>query len=101
MPLIVATSVISVPSLFGSYAKFGLTNAELITLAVDHINNGDVAFTEHPEYQRSGCVFSDTIVDLAVEIVNLLPIELESDYDQLVIIAIDGASVCMSLEFKD
>ncbi|QXO09990.1 hypothetical protein pEaSNUABM37_00029 [Erwinia phage pEa_SNUABM_37] len=101
MPLIVATCVITVPSLIGGYAKFGLTDAELITLAIDHVNRGDIAYTEHPEYQRSGCVFSDTIVDLAVEIINLLPAELESDYDQLTIIEINDAAVCLSLEFKD
>lgn len=101
MPLIVAQCVVAVPSLFGRYATFGLTNAELIQIAVDHVNRGDVAFTEHPEYQRSGCAFSDTIIDLAVEILQLLPAELETDFDQLAIIEIDDGTVCLSLEFKD
>lgn len=101
MPLIVAQSVITVPSLIGGYAKFGLTNAELITLAVDHINKGDEAFTEHPEYQRSGCVFSDTIVDLAIEIIGLLPGDFDTDFDQLAVIVVDGHTVCLSLEIKD
>lgn len=101
MPLIVAQCVVAVPSLFGRYAMFGLTNAELIQIAVDHVNRGDVAFTEHPEYQLSGCAFSDTIIDLAVEILQLLPAELETDFDQLAIIEIDGGTACLSLEFKD
>lgn len=101
MPVIVAQCVIKVPSLIGSYAKFGLTNQELIALAVDHVNRGDVAFTDHPEYQRSGCVFSDTIVDLAVEILQQLPAELETDFDQLTIVEIDGDVAWLSLEFKD
>ena len=101
MPLIVAQCVITVPSLFRGYAKFGLQNAELIRLAVDHVNRGDVAYAEHPEYQRSGCAFSDTIVDLAVEILQLLPAELETDFDQLAIIEINDDAVCLSLEFKD
>lgn len=101
MPLIVAQSVITVPSLVGGYAKFGLTNAELITLAVNHINKGDEAFVCHPEYQRSGCAFSDTIVDLAIEIIYLLPDEFDTDYDQLGIIQINDCTVCLSLEFRD
>lgn len=100
MPLIVAQSVITVPSLRWGYAKFGLTHAELITLAVDHVNRGDIAYAGHPEYQRSGCVFSDTIVDLAVEIINLLPGEFDTDFDQLAVIAIDDCTVCLSLELK-
>lgn len=101
MPLIVAQCVIRVPSLAGGYALFGLSPAELITLAIDHINRGDVAYIEHPEYQRSGCAFSDTIIDLAVEILSLLPAELESDFDQIGLVEIDDASVLVSLEFKD
>lgn len=101
MPLIVATCVVTVPSLVGAYATFGLSGGELIQIAVDHINRGDVAYAEHPEYQRSGCAFSNTIVDLAVEILKLLPAELETDFDQLTIIEINGITVCLSLEFKD
>lgn len=101
MPTIVANSVIRVPSLIGAYATFGLTVGALIQIAVAHINYGDEAFTEHPEYQRSGCVFSDTIVNLAVEILQLLPCELESDFDHLVIIELNDADVLLQLQFKD
>lgn len=101
MPLIVAQCVVRVPSLVGSYALFDLTPAELITLAIDHINRGDVAYIDHPEYRRSGCAFSDAIIDLAVEILDLLPAELESDFDQIGIIEINDATMLVSLEFKD
>lgn len=101
MPRVIAQCMITVPSLLGRYALFGLTPEQLVAVAVDHVNRGDEAFVTHPEYARSGCVFSDTIVDLAVEIIGQLPAEFESDYDRLVVLYNSGAAVLLSLEFTD
>lgn len=101
MPRVIAHCMITVPSLLGRYALFGLTPEQLVAVAVDHVNRGNVAVITHPEYERSGCAFSDTILDLAVEITGLLPAELESDYDRLVVLYNSGAAVLLSLEFTD
>lgn len=101
MSRVIAQCMITVPSQLGGYALFGLTPEQLIAVAVDHINRGDDAFVSHPEYDRSGCAFSDTILDLAVEIIGQLPAEFESDYDRLTILYNSGAAVLLSLEFTD
>jgi len=99
--MIIATCVVKVPSLVGGYAPFDLSAPELIGLAIDHINRGDVALIDHPVYQHSSVAFTNTIIDLAVEILNHLPAELETDFDQIGIVQIDGTVALVTLEMKD
>jgi len=101
VPLIVANCVIVVPSLLGGYARFGLTVEQLITKAIDYLNNGESAYVMDPIYAAYGCVYSDTLLEIAVEIMDRVPLELESDYDSIGIISIDGITACLSLQFKD
>lgn len=102
MPMIVADCVIEVPSLLGSYAPFGLKRSEFIGVALRHINEGDIAFVEHPEYAQSGCIFSDAVIDLAVEILQQLPGEFESDFDHIEARLVnEDCSMMLQLQFKD